>query len=548
MRLPHQLVSVVLILVMTASVDAKPPSLTSLFPAGGRQGTTTLVTAAGSFDHWPARGWAEVKGIHFVAAETKGKLWVSIDDDVPPGCYWVRLADDEGASPPRLFQVGTLPETSEVEPNNTLATAQRLVDQAVTINGKLSRGGDIDSFALSLTRGQTLVASMEANRRLGYPMDGLLQVVSPDGFVVADNDDDRERDPQIVFTAPADGVYVVRTYAFPATPDSRIGFSGGDAYIYRLTITTRGFLDHPFPLAVARDGSPEVRAEGWNIDEASARLEVASRGDDVAHVSHRSLGGAGEVTLASIPTSVEHEPNSVDAPQSIPLPNVISGRIDPPGDWDVYRFHVSKGVKYVARIESRALGLPLDPTLRLIDSEGKIVSEIDDTSRRGENRDAELTFTPSADADQRLVVRDLYGAGGPRYVYRLTVEPVVPSVRLTVASDRLTVSPGKPASVKVTIDRRDGYAEPLKIEAEGLPKGLTARGVVSEPKGDSSRSVTLTIEANSPTAAGAFRITGRKDGDPGPPQVATAKVDELNSTIREIWISSTPPPKDSAKK
>ena len=100
-------------------------------------------------------------------------------------------------------------------------------------------------------------------------MDAVLQVVSADGFVLAQNDDDVGRDPRIVFEAPAAGTYIVRLFAFPATPDSSIRFAGGSAFVYRLTLTTGGFLDHAFPLAVGRDGPRAVEAIGWNIPEDS---------------------------------------------------------------------------------------------------------------------------------------------------------------------------------------------------------------------------------------------------------------------------------------
>ena len=51
-------------------------------------------------------------------------------------------------------------------------------------------------------------------------------------------------DPRIVFTAPEDGTYYVRTFAFPADPNSTIQFAGAASYIYRLTLTTGPFVDH----------------------------------------------------------------------------------------------------------------------------------------------------------------------------------------------------------------------------------------------------------------------------------------------------------------
>ncbi len=202
MRIPIALFT---LLAWAVPTFAKPPTLDGLFPPGARRGRTIPVTASGQFEHWPVRVWCSTPGIEIAAGNEKGKLAVKVAETVPTGVHWIRLADDEGATPPRPFLVGTLQEVVETEPNDDPKQPQRLDSANVTIDGRLAQSGDVDGFAVRLTRGQTLVASLEANRRLGSPMDGVLQVVSPEGVVVAQNDDDHENDPQVVFVAPADG-------------------------------------------------------------------------------------------------------------------------------------------------------------------------------------------------------------------------------------------------------------------------------------------------------------------------------------------------------
>ena len=121
------------------------------------------------------------------------------------------------------------------------------------------------------------MADLEANRHLGSPMDAVLQVVSPAGFVLAQNDDAVGRDPRIIFEAPARGTYIVRLFAFPSTPDSSIRFAGGDAFIYRLTLTTGGFLEHVFPLAVSKECPTTVTAIGTNIRECDRASDHSRR-------------------------------------------------------------------------------------------------------------------------------------------------------------------------------------------------------------------------------------------------------------------------------
>ena len=61
----------------------------------------------------------------------------------------------------------------------------------------------------------------------------MLQILGPNGFVLEQNEDDQGFDPQLAFTAPADGIYVLRTWAFPMTPDRSIRLFGSPACVYR---------------------------------------------------------------------------------------------------------------------------------------------------------------------------------------------------------------------------------------------------------------------------------------------------------------------------
>jgi hypothetical protein len=479
------------------------------------------------------------------SGDEKGMLWITVGDDAPAGRRWLRIYDDEGASALRPFLIGTIAEAVEKEPNNDLKHAQVVDFEPVTINGKLAVRGDVDGFAVRLSRGQTLVASLEANRQLGSPMDAILQVVNRDGFVLAHNDDERDRDPQLVFEAPRDNVYIVRTFAFPATPDARIGFSGSETYIYRLTLSTGGFFDHTFPLAVARDGSPRcaVRAEGWNIPESAATIavhpELADR-SGILRLFRRQLANTAEVLVVDHPVVLETEPNSIDIAQPVTPPVTICGRSDTDGDRDVYRFRASKGATFTIRADARVLGFPLDPTLRLIDDSGRTLAEADDSGGRNA-RDAELSFTAPDDGHYRLIVRDLNSRGGPRYLYRASILPRQADVRLTLKTDRYSISPGKRSNIQVDVDRRNGFDDPVVVEAIALPEGVTAKPVTSTAKGESMRSVNLILEARDGARAGPFCVLGRIETGPTCTRFAEARVEGFDATTADAWLSVAAP-------
>ena len=55
--------------------------------------------------------------------------------------------------------------------------------------------------------------------------------------------------------------------------------------------------------------------------------------------------------------------------QQVTLPIIVNGRIDPPGDWDVFRFQGRAGDQIVAEVQARRLDSPLDSVLRLTDAD-----------------------------------------------------------------------------------------------------------------------------------------------------------------------------------
>src|SRR6185437_769509 len=97
----------------------------------------------------------------------------------------------------------------------------------------------------------------------------------------------------------ADGVYHVRTFAFPATPDASISFAGGESFVYRLTLTSGGLIDGAMPLALARGEPTTVEACGWNLAEADKNRVLEPATDDAIDLF--SPHWAGSLTLPVMP-------------------------------------------------------------------------------------------------------------------------------------------------------------------------------------------------------------------------------------------------------
>ena len=98
----------------------------------------------------------------------------------------------------------------------------------VAFNGIIARSGEVDEFKLQAKAGDRLEATAFAFR-IGSPLDTVVSILDADGREVASNDDDETHDSRVRFTAPRDGVYVVRVQ------DKRK--QGGPQFVYRIEVT-----------------------------------------------------------------------------------------------------------------------------------------------------------------------------------------------------------------------------------------------------------------------------------------------------------------------
>ncbi len=95
--------------------------------------------------------------------------------------------------------------------------------------------------------------------------------------------------------------------------------------------------------------------------------------------------------------------------------------------------------------------------------------------------EASVAFTPRADGDYYLRVRDLNSKGGPTSVYHIEADFARPDFTLRCDGDKAMIGPGTSAAWFVHIDRQHGFKEPVDVVVEGLPKGFTASRLTIPP-------------------------------------------------------------------
>lgn len=423
-----------ILLAVLSVASAADPTITHLYPAAGQQGTTVSVTPVGKSDPWPPQVWVDAPGIDFKPAKTKGKFDVEIAKDAAPGPHLVRFFNNDGASQPRFFIVSTEPELLEKEPNDSFQSPQKIEALPATISGRLDKSGDVDSFAVTLKKGQPLRAWVEAYV-LASTFDGMLRIVDEKGNELTFNHDGRTLDPDLRWVAPRDGTFIVQVmgFVYPATADVRL--TGGDGCVYRLHLTTALAPNVSFPAHSASEGA-----------------EIA-----------------------------EQEPNdTIDKAQSVTIPCSIAGAIDKAGDEDRFTFTAEKGKIYELNVVGARAGSPLDGWLKIESKEGKQLVRADDTDG---SRDPRLTWTAPSSGSVYVAVGDVTHHGGPDFRYQLHIAEAVPTVAGTAASHSVVIAAGKIGEIKATVKGANGFKAKLKLAARNLPEGISAEDADVPEKG-----------------------------------------------------------------
>lgn len=512
------------------TLRAAPPEATRLFPPGAPRGSAATVKVAGSFPSWPATAWTERPGTAWEPQAESGVYAVTVAPDAPLGVHLVRFTSAEGATAVRRFVVGASREIVEAEPNDRPAQAPLVDDLPVVVDGVLEKRGDVDLVRVRLAAGETLVAQADSNRLLRTPADLALEVVDARQSILARSLDAAGLDPRVVFRAPADGTYVVRAWALPEAPDSTIGLSGGENWVYRLTLAKGRFLVGALPSEVAQGADGALVPLGPGLEgaaaiplPAAATLPGATGARGTVSLAIEGVGGMAEVAVSAGPVLVGEGPAGT-------LPALFSGVLRAPRETARHRFVATKDAPLTIVVEGQAIGTELDPLLSVRDAAGAVVASTDEPAGR-------LSWKAPADGEYVAEVSDRRGQAGPGHAYRLSIEPAAPRVRLVCDVDRVSGEPGKPIEVTVAVKREHGHAVNLEFALDGAPEGVTAEKVVSAGSGDGAAKVTLGVVAAGPVS-GSLRISARPVDTPDAPPEPVRFGPEGVTTL---WLGVTTP-------
>jgi hypothetical protein len=490
------------------------------------------------------------------------RVQIALAADGALGERELRLVTPNGLTNPVIFSIGQLPEVGRSPATGTgvlpgaqagrgrgqvrLAPAPPMeIALPVLVNGQIMPGG-VDRFRFQATKGQHIVVAAKARELLPYISDAVpgwfqatLGLTDSSGREVQYADHFLfHPDPVLYYEIPEDGAYVLEIH------DSI--YRGREDFVYRIEVGELPFVTGIFPLG-GRGGSgtddrllssvnlsssvnllssvkqpchsptcTAVELKGWNLP--AGKLTEDSKGKPVGVYPVTVRNGqlvSNRVPFAvdALPEVFEKEPNNrQENAQHVTLPVIVNGRIDRPGDWDVFRFDGRAGQEIVAEVSARRLNSPLDSLLRLTDAAGRELAVNDDTEDKGaalltHQADSRLNFKLPANGAYYLHLGDSQGKGGADYAYRLRISRPRPDFELRVVPSSLNARAGSTVPVTVYALRRDGFAGDIALQLKDAPEGFRVSGGVIPGSAESVR-LTLTMPSR-PEGPRSLALEGR---------------------------------------
>jgi hypothetical protein len=413
---------------------------------------------------------------------TRVKLKVHVTADAPLGVRDFRLATALGVSSIGQLVVVEEPVVPEAAANDTLPQAQPIGLPCV-VAGRLEAAEDVDYYKFHAEAGQTLTFEVYCARLqdkihdLQQHAKPMLMLLDADGRELAANDHFYFADPLLSYTVPQAGTYYLQVR------DST--YAGDPRWVYALLATARPYASHVYPMA----GNPGQVLEVEPVGPARAvrpRVRLHAPAEPGIHRLPLDLGEVktNPVTfvVSPLPQFQEQEPNDTEATATrVVIPCGINGRIGKARDLDHFVFVARKGKAIHFEVQARRFGTDLNSSLHAVlevrSPQGAVLAANEDTH----GKEAALVFTPPADGDYVLRVRDLNSKGGDTAVYHVEADWARPDFSLRCDPDKAMIGPGSSTAWYVQVTRANGFAGPVRVAVEGLPAGVSASPLIIPP-------------------------------------------------------------------
>lgn len=445
-------------------------------------------------------------------------LQVTLASDAELGERELRLGTPGGLSNPLKFFVGELPEISEKpheivrgassEASKAAAAKEMRIAVPSTVNGQILQGG-INRYRFPARSGQQLVVAVQARELIPYISDAVpgwfqatVTLFDSKGQEVAYTDDYKfHPDPVLFYNVPASGDYVLEI------KDSL--YRGRDDFVYRIAIGELPFVTGVFPLGGKLGTQTTLSVAGRNLSFNQLPLDLRNMLPGIQPISTGRLSNRVVVFADTLPECFDKEPNNAaESAQPVVLPIVINGRIDQPGDMDVFRFEGKVGDSIVAEVYGRRLDSPIDSMLTITDAAGKQLAFNDDHEDKGSglnthHADSYLALTLPVTGSYFVHIGDTQHEGSPATSYRLRISAPRPDFELRVTPSSLNIHGGDSIPLTIHALRKDGFTGAITLRLKDAPKGFTLSSAQIAEKQDQGK---LTLNAPSLSTMDPFSL------------------------------------------
>ncbi len=473
-----------------------------------------------------------------VKADHQAVFEVRVPKSASLGLHLFRLVTPRGLSNALGLQVVSEPIISETaRPHQTAAASQYLSVPAV-VNGRLSEKGQRDFYAFRVPQGEELLFSVRSDlgpSRTYQAQAGITLYRSSASWF------DPNRVVRMVVDDPALSWEPFHRYERTRSTGRFALFrhvshrfeSPGRYFLSVGTFTGAGDPNHGYQLRIVRRQSTAPQPvlgklahpdQGDWLERDSATLrqlgsfqrplernrlallhQRSGKAPAIGELSASTESASTEGSSSSLsathasrldPTSEVEPNNSLDRPGTVKIPGLIEGRIQTPGDIDLFRFRAAAGQKLAFEIETPGVSPPhFNPWLKLLDEGGnELVSNIymeyggdgDDVNKTVERK---TIVTIEKAGSYTLQIRDLTSVqGGPRFRYRLLARPQVPHLgRVEISlgvtpslstlidkTDRINLEAGQAKEMVVVCEKEEGFEGNVVLTVDNLPPGVQA--------------------------------------------------------------------------
>lgn len=441
----------------------------------------------------------------------------------------IRLMSKFGASNPMAFYIDQLPEINENKPVNIPVQrnksarnkgkktnmVKKLLPTELSVLPVIANGqimpGEIDRFYFNAIKGQQLVFAVKARALIPYLADavpGWIQAVltlyDEQGNEVAYVDDYRtDPDPVLFFDVLKDGKYSLEIR------DSI--YRGREDFVYRITIGELPFITDIFPLGGQVNEKTSVQLYGKNLSANNINILPKEVQEINLKSINNKINSINTIKFAvnTEPEKNEKEPNNDNNnAQELKIPIIINGRIQETSDQDIFSFIGSAGQQISAEVFARRLNSPLDSVLKLINSNGKVLSVSDDNVDKSaglitHHADSSICFKLPSDDKYFIHLSDIQDKGGRPYAYRLHIKEEQPDFDIRIAPSGINIPMGGTTSIIVHALRKGNFKGDIQLSFKNMADKLIMSSTLIPADKDKIR---LTITALNTLKIGTYKV------------------------------------------